>query len=100
MANPIKEKLIHEFDNLFPRHTEIQKQFISAAFDAYARRVIEDIIPKQKIFALHHDNPEYSVGQTNGYYMCREDIKKRAEELLGESAPQEDCMAISKQIYE
>lgn len=79
----VKEEILKEFDNLFPRHTEIQKQFICSALDRYAREVIEKIISDtfQNTSILEQPDP-YKNKVWLGWNLCRLDIQNRAKKLL------------------
>lgn len=39
------------------------------------------VVPKNEVFNLREDNVQYSLGQTNGYYICRVATIKALKEL-------------------
>ena len=90
MKNPIKEKILEEFDRTFlfnedaflnevatPRHVKL---FLLSALDRYAREVIKEILPCKESSII---TDELWVAHDDGFNSCISEIQKRADELLG-----------------
>ena len=54
---------------------------VLADLNSLWREGVKEIVPEERVFELRKDNPQYSLGQTNGHYICRDQILKNLEEL-------------------
>ena len=111
MTNPIKEKILEEFNKKFvgkcPSHHDPNthqnvpmiwgkkmldikelESFLSSALDRYAREVIDEILPEEK---TERSRPEIypttgfevaTYEEKEAFNSCLSEVKRRADELL------------------
>lgn len=93
--------LTRDFTTVIPKPKSMVRKELIELCKLAIRELLEKVKVKKIISCSNGDDCDScNTILEQGFNQCLSDIEQRAEELLGESAPQEDCMAISKMAHE
>lgn len=63
----------------------LAKEHIRQSQETLIEQVVKDLVGEEKAFDLRKDNPQYSLGQTNGWWLKTAEAEAKGKDILDQS---------------